>query len=108
MHRVADLVRAVIDYRFFAILLLNDRTNELWMRFQTGHVPEIERIRIKLGTGVVGQAALQRKSLLIKTSPASRTTSMPTPTFAPSLRSAHREEPGHRVIDIQSEHPVIH
>src|SRR5260370_13502277 len=35
MHRVADLVRAVIDYRIFAILLLNDRTHELWMRFPT-------------------------------------------------------------------------
>jgi phosphoserine phosphatase RsbU/P len=66
MHRVADLVRAVIDYRIFAILLLNDRTNELWMRFQTGHTPEIERMRIKLGRGIVGQAALERKSLLIE------------------------------------------
>ncbi|WP_348266465.1 SpoIIE family protein phosphatase [Edaphobacter paludis] len=66
MHRVADLVRAVIDYRIFAILLINERTNELWMRFQTGHAPEVERTRIKLGRGVIGQAALQRKSLLIE------------------------------------------
>jgi sigma-B regulation protein RsbU (phosphoserine phosphatase) len=66
MHRVADLVRAVIDYRIFAILLLNDRTSELRMRFQSGHTPEIERMRIKIGHGVVGQAALQRKSLLIE------------------------------------------
>jgi sigma-B regulation protein RsbU (phosphoserine phosphatase) len=66
MHRVADLVRAVIDYRIFAILLLNDRTNELWMRFQTGHTQEVERMRIKLGHGIVGQAALQRKSILVE------------------------------------------
>ena len=66
MHRVADMVRAVIDYRIFAILLLNERTNELWMRFQTGHGPESERIRVKLGRGVVGQAALGRKSLLVE------------------------------------------
>ena len=65
LHRVADLVRAVIDYRIFAILLVNDRTHELWMRFQTGHTPDVERIRIKLGRGVVGQAALQRKSILV-------------------------------------------
>jgi sigma-B regulation protein RsbU (phosphoserine phosphatase) len=65
MHRVADLVRAVIDYRIFAILLVNDRTNELWMRFQTGHAPEVERLRIKVGRGIIGQAALQRKSLLV-------------------------------------------
>ncbi len=66
MHRVADLVRAVIDYRIFAILLLNDRTNELWMRFQTGHTSEIERMRIKIGRGITGQAALQRRSILIE------------------------------------------
>jgi phosphoserine phosphatase RsbU/P len=65
MHRVADLVRAVIDYRIFAILLVNDRTNELWMRFQTGHASEVERLRIKVGRGIIGQAALQRKSLLV-------------------------------------------
>ncbi len=66
MHRVADLVRAVIDYRIFAFLLINDRTNELSMRFQTGHTPEIERMRIKVGRGVVGQAALHRRSILIE------------------------------------------
>jgi sigma-B regulation protein RsbU (phosphoserine phosphatase) len=66
LHRVADLVRAVIDYRIFAILLINDRTHELWMRFQTGHTPDVERIRIKLGRGVSGQAALHRKSILVE------------------------------------------
>src|SRR5215469_12181095 len=65
MHRVADLVRAVIDYQIFAILLINERTQELWMRFQIGHSPEVERVRIKLGKGVTGQAALQRKSILV-------------------------------------------
>ncbi|MBS1823596.1 MAG: GAF domain-containing protein [Acidobacteria bacterium] len=65
MHRVADLVRAVIDYRIFAILLLNDRTQELWMRFQIGHTPEVERARIKIGRGIIGQAALQRQSFRI-------------------------------------------
>src|ERR1700727_13799 len=66
MHRVADLVRAVIDYKIFAILLINDRSQDLRMRFQIGHTTEVERMRIKLGRGVVGQAALQRKSLLIE------------------------------------------
>ena len=65
MHRVADLVRAVIDYRIFAILLINDRTHELWMRFQVGHSTEIERQRVKIGHGIVGQVALKRKSIRI-------------------------------------------
>jgi sigma-B regulation protein RsbU (phosphoserine phosphatase) len=66
MHRVADLVRAVIDYKIFAILLINDRAQDLRMRFQIGHTTEIERLRIKLGRGIVGQAALQRKSVLVE------------------------------------------
>ena len=66
MHRVADMVRAVIDYRIFAILLVNDRTGDLRMRFQTGHTPEVERMRIKPGRGVVGQAAIQKSSILVE------------------------------------------
>ncbi len=62
MHRVSDLVRAVIDYRIFAILLINDRTQELWMRCQIGRTLEIERTRLKMGRGIVGQAALQRRT----------------------------------------------
>jgi sigma-B regulation protein RsbU (phosphoserine phosphatase) len=66
MHRVADLVRAVIDYKIFAILLINDRAQDLRMRFQIGHTSEVERMRIKLGRGVSGQAALHRRSLLVE------------------------------------------
>jgi phosphoserine phosphatase RsbU/P len=66
MHRVADLVRAVIDYKIFAILLINERSEDLRMRFQIGHTSEVERMRIKLGRGIVGESALQRKSILIE------------------------------------------
>ena len=65
LKRTADLVRAVIDYRIFAILLVNDRTNDLRMRFQIGHTSEIERMRIKMGQGVVGQVAQQRRAILV-------------------------------------------
>ena len=65
LRRTADLVRAVIDYRIFAILLINDRTNDLRMRFQIGHTSEIERMRIKMGQGVVGQVAQQRRAILV-------------------------------------------
>jgi phosphoserine phosphatase RsbU/P len=66
MHRTADLVRAVIDYKIFAILLLNERTNDLRMRFQIGHSPEAERLRIRVGKGVVGRAAEHRESILLQ------------------------------------------
>jgi phosphoserine phosphatase RsbU/P len=65
LKRTADLVRAVIDYRIFAILLINDRTNDLRMRFQIGHTSEIERMRIKMGQGIVGQAAQQRQAVIV-------------------------------------------
>jgi phosphoserine phosphatase RsbU/P len=66
LHRTADLVRAVIDYRIFAILLLNERTNDLRMRFQIGHTPEVERLRIRVGQGVVGRAAEKREAILLQ------------------------------------------
>lgn len=65
LKRTADLVRAVIDYRIFAILLVNDRTNDLRMRFQIGHTSEVERMRIRMGQGVVGQVAQQRQAILV-------------------------------------------
>ena len=36
LRRVAELVRKVIDYEIFAILLLNERAQELRFRFQVG------------------------------------------------------------------------
>jgi sigma-B regulation protein RsbU (phosphoserine phosphatase) len=63
--RTSELVRAVIHYRIFAILLLNDHTHELRMRFQIGHTPEIERARFPMGKGVVGQVALTRQPILL-------------------------------------------
>jgi sigma-B regulation protein RsbU (phosphoserine phosphatase) len=65
LTRTSELVRAVIEYRIFAILLLNDRTHELRMRFQIGHTPEVERMRFPLGKGVVGQVALTRQPILL-------------------------------------------
>ncbi len=65
MHRTAELVRVVIDYKIFAILLLNDRTNDLRMRFQIGHSAEMDRKRFRLGQGIVGIAAERKQSVLV-------------------------------------------
>lgn len=64
-QRVAELIRRVIDYKIFSILLLNEKTQEMRMRFQIGHSPEAERIRVKVGDGVVGKAAEVRKTILV-------------------------------------------
>ncbi len=65
MTRLSDLVRAVVQYRIFAVLLLNERSQELWMRFQIGHSPAVERTRVKMGAGVVGRAAQTRRAVLV-------------------------------------------
>jgi phosphoserine phosphatase RsbU/P len=65
LNRTAELVRAIIPYRIFAIFLLNDRSHELRMRFQIGHTPESERARVPMGRGVVGQVALTRQAILL-------------------------------------------
>ncbi len=65
LNRTSELVQSVIQYRIFSILLLNDRTNELRMRFQIGHTREAQRMRFPLGKGVVGQVALTRQPMLI-------------------------------------------
>src|SRR6202161_2358888 len=66
LRRVAEVVRKVIDYEIFAILLLNEKTQELRFRFQIGYDTEFaERARIKVGEGVTGQAAQLRQTILI-------------------------------------------
>jgi sigma-B regulation protein RsbU (phosphoserine phosphatase) len=66
MGRIAEIVKRAIDYEVFAILLLNEKAQELRVRFSIGHPGELVRsLRIKLGEGVVGRAAQTRHSILV-------------------------------------------
>jgi phosphoserine phosphatase RsbU/P len=66
LRRVAELVRKVIDYEIFAILLLNEKTQELRIRFQVGYPKEVaDRARVKVGQGVTGRAAKLREAVLV-------------------------------------------
>lgn len=66
LQRVAEVVKRVIDYEIFSILLLNERHQELRFRFQIGHLPEVaERIRVKVGEGVTGRAVQERQAILV-------------------------------------------
>ena len=96
MVRVAELVRAVVDYRIFAILLINDRTHELWMRFQIGHSPEVERTRVRLGQGIVGQAAATRMAVLVE-----------DVTLAPNYISANPEVKSELAVPLIIKNRVI-
>src|ERR1700739_2987722 len=66
LRRVAEVVRKVIDYEIFAILLLNEQRQELYVRFQVGSPPEVaDRMRVKVGEGVTGRAAQLRQAVLV-------------------------------------------
>ncbi len=66
MVRIAELVKRVIDYKVFAILLLNEKKQELRVRSSVGHPEELVRkLHIKVGEGIVGRAALERRSILV-------------------------------------------
>src|SRR5258705_3051865 len=66
LRRVAELVRKVIDYEIFAILLLNEQKQELYVRFQAGYPVEVaDRTRLKVGQGVTGRAAPLRQPGLV-------------------------------------------
>jgi sigma-B regulation protein RsbU (phosphoserine phosphatase) len=66
LRRVAELVRKVIDYEIFAILLVNEKAQDLRIRFQVGYAREVaERVKIKIGEGVTGLAAKRGEAILV-------------------------------------------
>jgi len=66
LARIAEIVKRAIDYEVFAILLLNEKTQELRVHFSLGHPRELVRgLRIKVGEGIVGRAAETRHSVLV-------------------------------------------
>jgi sigma-B regulation protein RsbU (phosphoserine phosphatase) len=66
LRRVAELIRKIIDFEIFAILLLNEKNQELYIKFSIGHLPEVaERARVRVGEGVTGLAAERREAVLI-------------------------------------------
>jgi phosphoserine phosphatase RsbU/P len=66
LQRVAELVRKVIRYDIFAILLLEPKSEELRIRFSIGHPQEVvQRFRTRLGQGITGLAAERRQAILV-------------------------------------------
>jgi len=66
LQRVSEMLKRVLDYEIFAILLLHEKSQELRIRFQVGHPPDVaERIRIKVGQGVTGKAVELREPVLV-------------------------------------------
>src|SRR5204863_674149 len=63
---VGEIVRRVIPYDFFAILLFNDKRKDMRIRYAVGHREEVVRnVEIALGEGLVGAAAARREPILV-------------------------------------------
>lgn len=65
LRRIASLMRRVMDYRTFGILLLNPDTQELEMKVAVKYGDQTTSTRVKLGCGLVGYAALHKEPVLV-------------------------------------------
>jgi len=66
LANVAEIVQKVLPYDLFAILLFNERRQDLRIRYGVGHREEVVRnLSIALGEGVTGTAAARREPVLV-------------------------------------------
>jgi sigma-B regulation protein RsbU (phosphoserine phosphatase) len=67
LGNVAEIVKDVIPYELFAILLYTERTRSLRMRYAIGHRDEIAKnLQIRLEEGIVGSSAATRQPILVR------------------------------------------
>src|SRR6516165_3364989 len=66
LSSVAELVRRVIPYDYFAIFLNSEKQKELRIRYAIGHSDEIVKSFVaRHGVGLVGTAAETRQPILV-------------------------------------------
>ena len=63
---LATMVRRVVPWDLFAVLLYHEKTRDLRIRYGVGHREEVVRnLAVPLGEGVVGLAAASREPVLV-------------------------------------------
>jgi sigma-B regulation protein RsbU (phosphoserine phosphatase) len=63
---VSEIIKDVIPYELFAILLYNEKARSLRMRYSIGHRDEVAKsLSIGLGEGLTGHAALARQPIMV-------------------------------------------
>ncbi len=66
LANVGEVVRRVIPYDLFAILLFHEKKKDLRIRYAVGHREELVRnLALSLGEGIVGTAASTREPVLV-------------------------------------------
>lgn len=67
LANLAEIIKDVVPYELFAILLYNERTRSLRMRYSIGHRDEVAKnLSIRLGEGITGSAAASRQPILAR------------------------------------------
>ena len=62
----AQQIKRLMDFEIFAVLLPEESTNDLYVRFAIGHRPEvIEHWRIPMGDGIIGAAATTGQAIRV-------------------------------------------
>lgn len=107
LSSVASIVQRVIPYELFAILLYNDKRQELRIRHAVGHRQDVVRnLVIAPGEGIVGTAAQTREPILVpdvRTDPRYLSTSDAVRCELSVPMTARKRLIG--VIDVQSAQP---
>ena len=58
LEKTAELVKRLIDYEIFSVMLIDEESGRLFHRFAIGYTPDIiETWRIPIGQGITGTAA---------------------------------------------------
>src|SRR5262245_17055934 len=65
LHRVAEIVKRVIDYEMFGILLLDDKGEELVLRKSVRFGSPEQKTRIKVTEGLCGAAVRTKEPVLV-------------------------------------------
>jgi sigma-B regulation protein RsbU (phosphoserine phosphatase) len=66
LANVGDIIKDVIPFNLFAILLYSEKSRSLHIRYSIGHRDEVARsLAIPIGEGVTGTAAATRQAVLV-------------------------------------------
>jgi phosphoserine phosphatase RsbU/P len=66
LPNAAALIKRLIDFEIFAVLLPEEGTKQMYFRFAIGHRPEVvEHWRIPIGEGIIGAAAATGQAIRV-------------------------------------------